>query len=491
MASLGQILADHTTLAPADAEWLKAFVNEWHLLADTSFSDLILWVPDVDDNIFWAAAQIRPNTGPTALEDDVVGERISYEPEHLVLEAYLSEEICETSDNQLRAGIPVDVWAIPIIRNNRVIGVVERHTNRMGVRAPGALEDAYLETADILSGMVWQGTFPVHPPSDPSLSPKVGDGMVLTSVAGIISYATPNAVSAFRRMGYVGDLEGDDIRQIIQELLARYPQLGQTITADLTGTVVRELDLESNQATIRIRVIPLSDVDGGLGTMLLVRDTTELRHRERALVTKDATIREIHHRVKNNLQTVAALLRLQSRRMQSSEAQGALKDAMSRVQAIAVVHEILSQAFDETVVFDDVADRILRMVGDVAAAQGSVDARREGSFGMIPAALATNLALVITELCQNAVEHGLNQRSGQVRVLPTRVGQQLTVEVRDDGDGVPDDFSIESSPSLGLNIVNTLVRDMGGTFSLANAGGGAHPGSGRGAVATLQLQIRE
>ena len=489
MATLGQILTDHTNLPPGDTDWLKAFVKEWHLLADTSFSDLILWVPDIDDNIFWAAAQIRPNTGPTALEDDVVGEMISYDPEHLVMEAYLTEEICETSDNQLRAGIPVDVWAIPIIRNDRVIGVVERHTNRMGVRAPGALEDAYLETADILSGMVWQATFPVYPASDPSISPKVGDGMVLTSLTGIISYATPNAISAYRRMGYVGDLEGDDIRQVIQDMLAKYPQLGQTITADLTGTVVRELDLESNQATIRMRVIPLTDVEGSLGTMLLVRDTTELRHRERALVTKDATIREIHHRVKNNLQTVAALLRLQSRRMKSSEAQGALKDAMSRVQAIAVVHEILSQAFDETVVFDDVADRILRMVGDVAAAQGSVDARREGSFGMVPAAIATNLALVMTELCQNAVEHGLAQGSGQVRVVPTRVDSMLTVEVKDDGRGVPESFSIATSPSLGLNIVNTLVSDLGGTFTLANI---AKDGSGSsGAVATVAITIKE
>ncbi|WP_203566323.1 sensor histidine kinase [Aestuariimicrobium ganziense] len=468
MASMSQLIAEHTSLAADDVDWLTAFVNEWHLLADTSFSDLILWVPDVDDNIFWAVAQTRPNTGPTALEDDVVGEQVAYDPEHLVTSAYLSQEICETSDNQLRAGIPVDVWAIPIVRgDDHVIGIVERHTNRMGVRAPGALEDAYLETADILSTMVWQATYPVRPPSDPSHSPKVGDGMILSSLAGIVSYATPNAVSAFRRMGWAGDLQGEDLRALTRSLVADQPQLGQTVSSDLTSSQVRELDLETRSATIVLRVVPLRDLSGPAGVMVLCRDTTDLRHRERALITKDATIREIHHRVKNNLQTVAALLRLQSRRIESEEGQLALKDAMSRVQAIAVVHEILSQAFDEVVAFDDVADRILRMVGDVAAAQGQVDARRQGSFGNVRAEMATPLSLVITELCQNAIEHGLHRSSGTVLVVPARMEGRLEVTVLDNGGGLPEGF--EPPPrSLGLSIVRTLVTDMGGSFHLGN-----------------------
>ncbi len=121
MLSMSEVLAEHTVLGEEDRAWLTAFVREWHLLSDTSFSDLVLWVPDADDNVFWAAAQRRPVTGPTALEDDVVGDEISYEPDSLVVEAYLSREISETSDNKLQAGIPVDVWAIPIIRHDEVI----------------------------------------------------------------------------------------------------------------------------------------------------------------------------------------------------------------------------------------------------------------------------------------------------------------------------------------------------------------------------------
>ena len=113
---------------------------------------------------------------------------------------------------------------------------------------------------------------------------------------------------------------------------------------------------------------------------MLCRDVSDLRSKERLLVTKDATIREIHHRVKNNLQTVAALLRMQARRISSPEAKVALNDAMSRVSSIAIVHETLSQAFDEIVEFDRVADGLLRMVGDVAASWGGVSAVRRGQL---------------------------------------------------------------------------------------------------------------
>ena len=119
-----------------------------------------------------------------------------------------------------------------------------------------------------------------------------------------------------------------------------------------------------------LRAIPLRPTGEHVGGLVLLRDVTELRRRDRELVTKDATIREIHHRVKNNLQTVAALLRLQSRRIDVPEGRLALDEAVRRVGAIAVVHETLSQNFAESVDFDEVADQLTRLVTDVGA-QGS------------------------------------------------------------------------------------------------------------------------
>ena len=468
MLSLNDVLIHRSGVDAEDREWLRSFVHEWHLLADMSFSDLVLWVPGNDDNVFWAAAQIRPTTAATALEDDVVGDDISYDPEHLVTAAFLSEEIVETSDNSLSAGIPVDVWAIPVIRHGRCIAVVERHTNQMGVRAPGALEENYLELADILSEMLWHGQYPVTPRSDPTLSPRAGDGIIRLNPQGLISYASPNAVSVYRRLGHLGDLEGEDFKLVTQALTPGLKAVGQTIGTDLSGRVARELDIESPTANVRVRLIPLLIGADSAGTLVLCRDTTDLRNLDRQLVTKDATIREIHHRVKNNLQTVAALLRMQSRRVTAPECRESLRDAMRRVSSIAVVHEILSQAFDEEVKFDDVCDRILRMVGDVAATAGQVTARRVGSFGLVGASSATSLALIITELCQNAIEHGLASRSGVVEVLPEREHDVLQVDVCDDGQGLPDDFSIANTSSLGLSIVLTLASDLSGTVEFSN-----------------------
>jgi hypothetical protein len=108
MPSMSEIIAEHTELSEADHRWLKLLVSEWQLLADLSFSDLVLWVPDRDENVFWAVAQIRPNTGPTALVDDVVGDLIAYSPEHLVSEAFGSGVITQTSAAKLQAGMSAD-----------------------------------------------------------------------------------------------------------------------------------------------------------------------------------------------------------------------------------------------------------------------------------------------------------------------------------------------------------------------------------------------
>ncbi len=468
MLTLSEVVAAHSDLSADDTLWLGSLIDQWDMLADLAFSDLILWVPDEDDNVFWAAAQCRPTTGPTALEDDVVGEDIAYDPESLVIEAYLSREICATSGNKLHAGIPVDVHAVPVIRGDRVIGVVEMHTNRMGVRAPGALEDTYLETAQVLMGMLREGLFPT--PGDkpvPWETPRVGDGSLRVSTNGTITFASPNAMSAFRHLGWGGDLLGDDVRAVIAELAqGRREPVDEVLPPLLCHAKVREKEIETHQGAVRLRVQPLLVEGDQTGWFVTCRDITDLRSRERELVTKDATIREIHHRVKNNLQTVAALLRLQTRRTSSVEAINALGDAQKRVAAIAVVHEILSQGFDTSVRFDEVADRLMTMVRDVASSRSKVAMTRVGSFGLIPAEVATNLSLVFTEVVQNALEHGLGDAPGEVIVRPAQRDGVLQVDVENDGTPLPEDFSLSESRSLGLSIVTTLVADLEGSFDM-------------------------
>jgi len=482
---MSEIVGEHTELSEAEHEWLRLLVSDWQLFADLSFSDLVLWVPDRDENVYWAAAQIRPTTGPTSLVDDVVGDLIAYSPEHLVSEAFLSGLITRTSEGNLQAGMPVDVHAIPVSFRTRVIGVLEQHTSQLGVRAPSSLERAYLDTAAELARMITAGDFPISGDgANEALSPRVGDGFIRLDAEGVVSYASPNALSAYRRLGLIGDLVDEHLSTVTASLIpAPSEPIADSAQSALSGRIVSRAELVSGEAHLLLRALPLTEGETRVGAIVLLRDVTDLRSRERELITKDATIREIHHRVKNNLQTVAELLRMQARRIDSTEAKVALTDAMSRVGSIAIVHETLSQAFDELVEFDKVVDGLLRMVGDVSAAATDVSAVRIGSFGVVSADVATSLSMVITELCQNAVEHGLADGPGEVRVVPAVADGWLRVDIIDDGCGLPEGFDRAKSRSLGLSIVGTLVAEIEGYFTL-----GPNP-AGRGTRATIEIPV--
>jgi two-component sensor histidine kinase len=191
---------------------------------------------------------------------------------------------------------------------------------------------------------------------------------------------------------------------------------------------------------------------------VLLREVSEIRRQQRELVSKNATIREIHHRVKNNLQTVSSLLRIQGRRSHSDEVKDALAQAMRRVEAIAVVHDALASGLAQTVNFDEVAARVAPLAAEVAGTGGPlVRPQLEGSFGNLPSEFATPLAVVLTELITNAVEHGLKDvTDGHVVVRAERSAEHLCVTVSDNGPGFE---SGSVGLGLGTQIIRTLVEN--------------------------------
>jgi two-component sensor histidine kinase len=229
------------------------------------------------------------------------------------------------------------------------------------------------------------------------------------------------------------------------------------------------MEIEARGATVLFRALPLRPQGRAAGALVLVRDVTEVRRRDRALLSKDATIREIHHRVKNNLQTVAALLRLQARRSDSAQVRHALAESVRRVTSIALVHETLSTSPDDRVDLDAIVDRLVPMLTDVAAAEAAARVRRSGSFGALTADLATPLVMVLAEVVQNALQHAYRTGAsgGQVEVVVQRSARELEVTVADDGVGLPAGFSLERAPGLGLQIVRTLVdSELRGSISM-------------------------
>jgi two-component sensor histidine kinase len=480
---MNDLVRQHTALDAADLEWLHLLVSEWQLLSDLSFADLVLWVPTKDGQRYVSVAQMRPNTGPTSYQDDMVG-RLVPRGRRPLLDAAVDEgRIVREGDPEWREEVPVRVESIPVRREGRVLGVIARNTNLLTVRTPSRLELTYLQSASDLAQMIAAGEFPFPAEQvDMDASPRAGDGLIRLDADGLVQYASPNALSAYHRLGLATDLVGLHLGQTTAELAPSKRPMDESLATLVSGWAPREAEVEGGDGVIQLRTIPLKPKGARIGSLVLLRDVTELRRRERELMTKDATIREIHHRVKNNLQTVAALLRLQARRLDDDKARGALDEAVRRVGSIAIVHETLSQNLDERVEFDEIADRVIAMVAELSP--GRVTAGREGRFGILSAEVATPLSMVLTELLQNALEHGFGTAlHGGVTVTARRGPHALRVVVADDGRGLPERFDPQSSGNLGLQIVRTLVvGELGGTFDML-------PGPGRGTQVILDIPV--
>ncbi len=480
MPTFSELVRRHTDLGGADVAWLQLLQADWQIIADLSFADLVLWLEDRHATGFWAVGQMRPTTGPTAYVDDVVGTFVEHGRRPLLDAAFAGGKVARDGDPEWRDEVPVRIEAIPVVREGRVIGVIGRHTNLLGVRTPSRLELSYLQTAADLTQMIATGDFPAAGQrSDHADSPRVGDGFVRVDPSGRVVYASPNAQSVFRRLGLSGDLAGMLLPDLVRDLVPpRHRPDEETLSAVLGGRAHRDVEIGTDDVALIVRAVPLRTQSSHIGGLILVRDVSDLRRRDRELVTKDATIREIHHRVKNNLQTVAALLRLQARRVDNEQAKAALEEAVRRVGSIAIVHETLSQAVEETVDFDEIADRLGGMVTEVSAMTGRVRTRRSGSFGILASQAANTLAMVLTELLQNAVEHGygpsgperdlVSETVGEIVVSVDRAVGRMHIAVEDDGRGLPEGFSLDSSINLGLSIVRTLIEsELGGQLTLS------------------------
>ena len=503
MSTLRDLAEEHTGLGPADIDHLHRLAGDWQLLSDLSFADLLMWVPVKAEpgrpRDFLCVAQVRPTTAPTAYQDDQVGKIVGGpEVAHLDI-AFTQERIWREGDPVWYGDTPARHEAIPVrLRDvtgreeegwSEVIAVIGRDTNLSTARTPSQLELNYLTTADDLAQMVADGTFPPpRHPGETTSAPRVGDGLIRLDGSGKVTYASPNAQSAYRRLGFNAHLVGEELSGLTSRLAADPLEGNDTaekMLAALRGEFPPRQEVEARGATMLTRALPLLPAGVPIGALVLVRDVTEVRRRDRALMTKDATIREIHHRVKNNLQTVAALLRLQARRVDAPEAKMALQESVRRVASIALVHETLSMSSDEAVEFDGIVDRVASAASEVAATSFTVKMRREGTFGVLPAEIATSLVMVLNELLINAVEHGFpageddaeppveRAEAGEVIVSAHRFRKQLHVTVADNGQGLPPEFAADGSGRLGLQIVRALATgELRGSIELRNRAGG-------------------
>jgi two-component sensor histidine kinase len=443
------------------------------LLADLAFADIVLWVPSTEGS-FIAVSHARPSSSATLFYRDFVGQKIRSEWRRQVTEAFESGMLVDYGAPDWYEETPTRVRAVPVVRRSQD-----------NVRTtPSRQELTFNECANDLFQMIAVGDFPdLGAPTGPRRgAPRASDGLIRLDVDGIVTFASPNGLSAFNRIGFGGELEGESLAQVTTDLLTGRMTVDESLPLVVTGRAPWRTDIEARGVTVSLRAIPIRANGERVGAIVLCRDVTELRHQERELITKDATIREIHHRVKNNLQTVASLLRIQARRTHSDEARHSLTQAMRRVAAIAVVHDTLSSGLEQNVDFDAVFDRVLLLVAEVASTHNTkVHPTFSGSFGELPSEYATPLSLALTELVTNAVEHGLAGREGKVEIIAKRSDDALKVTVRDNGVGLPEG---KVGSGLGTQIVRTLIQgELSGVIDW-------HTLEGEGTEVTIDIPFR-
>ena len=480
MPDFETLIHGRSAISLHQAHRLRELVADWQLLSDLSFADLVLWVPIRKDIKLWptghvAVAHIRPTTAATVFTNDIIGEEVSWGSRTHIDAALSSGEIIRDSEPEQFGDLLIKEETIPVVFEDQVIAVISRHRNADLMRSPSKLELNYREIAHSLYRMVSQGSFPYKDAGslfEPV--PRVGDGLIRLDVNGVISYASPNARSAFSRMGWKNEIENHKLGDVAEEVAKNSPNPHEEgIRTRLNGKVLRRVEIDNQGGTIDLLVLPILKDEDRIGAIVLLQNVTELRRRERELVTKDATIREIHHRVKNNLQTVSALLRLQARRIEDPGAAAALNEAVRRIASIALVHETLSSSSENTVAFDEVLTSLITHALELSPRMGQLRIERKGELGSLESRMATPLSLVVTELMHNALEHGLAEQGSVLSIELQRYSNECVINITDDGVGLPAGFDLATSSNLGLQIVRTLTEnELNGVLKLESTASG-------------------
>jgi two-component sensor histidine kinase len=448
------------------------------LLADLTHADMVLFARADDQVVVIAQAQPVPVPSPYARPVEV-GRTMMREEAPLVFRVLLDHRRNQVTTTVIR-GAPVlqEVFAI---RNDRgeVIGALrsemllieherQRHRHAVFRRAIARARDLII--AGRMRGGDKLGRLGVH------------DGVMVIDSTGRIEYLSAPAEHLYRRLGYADNL----VKTQLQEL-----ETNEYICfKSMERGVCFEQRVQEHELVWIKRVVPLVSSDDQrfplpligrrgvpTGAVVAIQDVTDELQNEQELKVKTAMIQEIHHRVKNNLQTIAALLRLQARRTGSPEVAEQLRESVGRIISIAVVHEFLSHEENSVINIHEVSNRILAEVRNgLIDHSRSINLTLEGARSfLLPTQQATSCALIINELVQNAVEHAfVGMQGGTIVVRLAEHGDSLYIEIQDDGRGLPSDFDLVRHGGLGLQIVRSLVRDdLKGQFELApRASGG-------------------
>ncbi len=453
------------------------------LLADLSRADILIGA--LNGERVEIVAHAKPHSVAPIHRDALIGGELSRANAGALFRAIAERQYARSqrehptvvTDHPSEGALaPVVQEAYPIEnRAGQIIGGMLIETNLLESERLKRRSEAFQRALKSFQQMSLRGE-----PSSCDLLTPFGehDGVIVVDAAGVIRYMSGIAVNLYRNIGYGEPLLGKPLSYL-------ETQDDELVSRAMKERACMQIEIEERGRLWIKKALPLLRYERApliattrshtSGAILLLHDDTETRQRARELLVKATMIKEMHHRVKNDLQTVASLLRMQSRRMQTTEAKGALTEAVNRILSIAVIHEFLSEQDTRIINIRDVAQRIIQqMQSGILDPSRQISLQLSGPNIYLPARQATSCALVINELLQNALEHGYDMREsgGTISLTFEDCGDKVELNVHDDGRELPPGFSLERLDSLGLKIVQMLVtQDLKGQFDLQSENG--------------------
>ena len=291
------------------------------------------------------------------------------------------------------------------------------------------------------------------------------DGIVIVDDSGQVIFANAVATSIYKVLG---------VSHIVGRRVTDRRTHMNLVQSAIEQKRAQEQELETGNLIFNQRALPVVKADIVCGVLFIVSDITEIKKKEKELLVKSAVIQEIHHRVKNNLQTIASLLRLQARRSPSPEVKASLRECINRILSISVIHEFLSQQDVEVINVAEVAKNIMdAVIQNMLEPDFNIQTVFNGETVILPSDYASSLALAINELIQNSIEHGfVGCKEGLIGIDIRALPDCYQVEIYDNGIGLPPNFDPHKLKSLGIQIVTTLIEsDLSGKFELKSQGG--------------------
>lgn len=456
---LRRICRFQTALSTGDIAVLETLESHLQLIADLTRSDIFIDCLTRDSSAAVVVAYAKPTTGESLYRSSVVGQLALRDKEPGVLRTLEYGVPTHSTRGVSQEDVCVSQSAIPIKNaTGATIGclIMEQNVTQY------VYEKARVELLENRTQMLTESLLHFAGRHG-GLSDILLDGLVLVDASGTINYANSPAKRLFLELCRLRTPEGKNIETVLGSGFA---------VQDGLGNRALEKEVRMQHKTILVRTVPLFNNEEDLvGVLLIIRDVSDIKEKEKELLVKTLAIRQVHHKVKNDLHTLAALLRLRQRHCPSEEARRAYLEAISLLNTVATFHEISTRATAQFTEIREVVSRIARNIQEQYQFVGQADVSISGTEIKIASPKVTPVALIVHELIQNCFKHA-STLSLRVHIHLARTDSSYRIRIWDNGRGFDPQVLEGRKQGTGLHIAHLLTREVfSGSVRLFNEEG--------------------